>query len=102
EPRKLVYLLEHHYTQAALSFAALKGSDAARATVLREAAASAGCALHLGIVHIEESGWAEYTGDGDSYRRHRYWDDDEDKDDDEEDPTEFEVGEVCDGSYFID
>ncbi|HEY4302346.1 MAG TPA: 2OG-Fe(II) oxygenase [Candidatus Didemnitutus sp.] len=104
EPHKLVYLLEHHYTQAALSFAALKGGDAARARVLKEAAARSGCALHIGIVHIEESGWAEYTGNGDdnSSRRH-YWDDDaEGGEDDGGTAEEFEVGEVCGGSYFID
>lgn len=107
EPRKLVYLLEHHYTQSALSFAGLKGPDAARAVVLKEAAARAGCSLHLGIVHIEESGWAEYSGEGYGYyrrrRKYRYWDDDDPEDDeDEEDPSDFEIGEVCDGQYFID
>jgi hypothetical protein len=106
EPRKLVYLLEHRYTQAALSFAGLKGTDAARASVLKEAAWRAGCALHLGIVHIEESGWAEYSGDGGYHsrgRRQRGWDEDEPEDDldDTGDDEDFEIGEVCDGRYFI-
>jgi hypothetical protein len=100
EPLKLVYLLEHHYTQAALSFGGLKNADAARAAVLREAAALAGCTLHLGIVHIEESGWAEYTGDYHSYGRRRYSRSEDDED--EEDPSDYEIGEVCDGSYTID
>jgi hypothetical protein len=107
EPRKLVYLLEHRYTQAALSFAGLKGSDAARAALLREAAARAGCALHLGLVHIQESGWAEYSGDGGYHsrgRNYRGWEKDgeteEDLDDDGDD-EDFEIGEVCDGRYFI-
>jgi hypothetical protein len=99
EPGKIVYLLEHHYTQAELSFSALKGADAALAQVLAPAAAEAGCAMHLGIVHIEESGWAENTGGGGYGRRYRgRWDDD----DVEEDDDEFAVGEVCDGSYYID
>jgi len=96
KPDKLVYLLEHQYTQASLSFAGLKNSDAARARILQEAAARTGCAVHLGIVHIEESGWAEYNGDYHHYRRR--WDEDEE----EEDSSEFEIGEVCDGRYFID
>lgn|GEM_PF-126334 len=104
-PRKLVYLLEHHYTQSTLSLAALKGSDAARAAVLTEAANRAHCALHLGIVHIEESGWAEYSDISDSYSRQRgrrYWADDEDEEGEADEGSEFEVGEVDDGIYFID
>jgi hypothetical protein len=106
EPRKLVYLLEHRYTQAALSFAGLKGADAARAAVLKEAAARVGCALHLGIVHIEESGWAEYSGGGyhsrgRSYRGRNEDDETEDNLDDAGDDEDFEIGEVCDGRYFI-
>lgn len=104
DPDKLVYLLEHHYTQAALSWGALKGADAARAAVLREATAAAGCAVHLGIVHIEESGWAEHDGWGDRRRGRRYWDDedDEEEENDEEDQDGFAIGEVYDGHTFID
>ncbi len=96
EPDKIVYLLEHQYTEATLSFSSLKGADAALAQVLVPAAAQAGCAAHLGIVHIEESGWAEHTGGG-YYGRSR-WDDEDDEDDSED----FDIGEVCDGSYYID
>ncbi len=85
-PEKIVYLLEHHYTQAALSLASLKNGDAARALVLRKAAEQSGCAFHLGLVHIEEFGSAEYSGG---------WDDDDDEEN-------YEVYEVCDGSWFID
>lgn len=100
QPDKIVHLLDHHYTEAALSFSALKGADASLAQVLVPAAAQAGCAVHLGLVHIEESGWAEHTGGGFHGRRHRrsHWHDE----DEEEDEAEFEVGEVCDGSYHID
>jgi predicted 2-oxoglutarate/Fe(II)-dependent dioxygenase YbiX len=60
-PGKLVYLLEHAYTPAELSFAALKGPDAAAAAVLAEAARQAGCDLHAALLTIEETGSAEYT-----------------------------------------
>ena len=70
-PPKLVWLLEHQYSPAGLAFAALKNADAARAGVLREAGARAGCAVHLGIVHIAETGPAEYCGDDWSYGRSR-------------------------------
>jgi len=93
-PQKIVYLLEHHYTQAGLSCGALKNGDAALAKVLREAAIQADCALHLGIVHIEESGWAEYTG---SYGgRSSRWDDEDD-----DDAEDYEIGEVCDWRHYL-
>ena len=80
EPRKLILPLEHAYTPAELSFAALKGADAGAASVLVEAAAKADCDLHLALVSIEETGLAEHTG---HYGR---WRNDEDE--------EFEVVEV--------
>jgi predicted 2-oxoglutarate/Fe(II)-dependent dioxygenase YbiX len=67
-PEKLIYPLEHAYTPAELDFGALKGADAAVAGVLAAAARRADCALHLALVSIEESGIAEYTGDGGAYR----------------------------------
>jgi hypothetical protein len=91
-PAKVAWLLDHKYTASGLSFSALKGRDAVVAKVLLEAAKISGCAFHLGIVHIEESGWAEYTGLGGQ----RHWDDEEDDDED------YEVGEVCDSQAFID
>ncbi len=69
-PAKIAWLLEHQYSPAGLSFAALKGADAARAKVLLRAAESAHCEAHLGIVHIGESGAAEC--DYDTYRSRRY------------------------------
>ena len=67
---KIAWLLEHQYSPAGLSFASLKNADAAIGQVLAEAAKRAGCALHLGIVHIEESGSAEpiYQSRGEHYR----------------------------------
>lgn len=84
-PEKLIYPLEHAYTQAELGFDALKNADAALAEVLAEAARQADCEIYLALVTMEESGSAEavYTGSG----RGRYWDDDD---------FEYEIGEVCD------
>ena len=58
-PRKIVYLLEHKYTESALSFHALKGEDEALARVVRVAAEQAGFGLHLAMVHIEDYGYFE-------------------------------------------
>ncbi len=88
-PPKLVYPLEHHYTEAGLCFAALKNGDAAKAAVLRDAAAQAACALHLGMIHIEESGSAEYSGRG---WRGRHWPPDD---------QDFEIGEVFEHHRYL-
>jgi hypothetical protein len=61
-PEKIVFPLEHAYSPAELSFAALKGVDQAAAKALRPATRAAGCDLHLALLTIEESGAAEYTG----------------------------------------
>ncbi len=97
-PAKIVWLLEHQYSPAGLSFSELKNADAARAQVLVQAAARAGCAAHLGIVHIEESGPAEISYE--SYSRGRRWR--QDDDDDEEEDEDFEVIEVSESWQYID
>ena len=87
-PQKLIYLLEHAYTQAELSFAALKGEDAARGAVATAAAEQAGCDLHLALLTIYESGYAEHAYYPSRRGRYRY--------DEGEDDDEFEIGEVTD------
>ena len=74
-PEKLIYPLEHTYTQAGLSFEALKGADAAKAATLFAAAGEAGFDLHLALVSIEESGSAEQSGGYGGYGRGRHDDD---------------------------
>ena len=59
---KLVWLLDHEYSEAGLSFDTLKNADAARAQALAAAAERAECELHAAIVHIEEHGDAMYRG----------------------------------------
>jgi predicted 2-oxoglutarate/Fe(II)-dependent dioxygenase YbiX len=89
-PTKLIYPLEHAYTQAELGFSALKGADAAVASVMTPAAHQSDCDLYLALVSIAESGWAEYAGGG-GYRR-GYWDDSD---------AEFEIGEVEESSLTV-
>lgn len=94
-PTKVVWLLEHQYSPDGLSFAGLKSADAARANVLSAAAKRAGCAVHLCLVHIEESGVAE-----ESYRDYHsgYYDD---EDDDAASGDDFEVIEVSDWRHYL-
>ncbi|MEA3180701.1 MAG: hypothetical protein QOI59_4224 [Gammaproteobacteria bacterium] len=99
-PTKIAWLLEHQYSPAALSFAALKSADRARAKVLQKAAARADCASHLGIVHIEESGPAEYREYGS--RGPRGWGRSRYEQDEDARREEFEVVEVADGRAYID
>ena len=99
-PLKLVYPLAHAYTPAELSFAALKGADAAAATVLTTAAGNAACDLHVALLRIEESGAAEYSGYSGPRWRSRYHDDDE-EDGDEASDDEFRVAEVFDRSLTL-
>ncbi len=89
-PEKLIFSLEHAYSQAELKFSALKNADAALADVLIKACERADCDLHLALLTIEESGSAEHNYD-DYYssRRRRHWDDDEDQ-------NGFTIGEVFD------
>jgi len=108
-PVKIAWLLEHQYSPAGLSFTALKNADAARAKVLSQAALRAGCAVHLGIVHIEEYGSAEPSYD-EYYDRRSRWGgsrhDDEGLEDDEEVDDaaggDFQIVEVLDGDQFVD
>jgi hypothetical protein len=98
-PPKVVYLLEHQYSPAGLSFLGLKNADAARGKVLGNAAQAVGCAVHLGIVHIEEEGAAELIYDPNYHRsRWRHYDDDEE----ENEEGEFEVVEISDSDRYID
>jgi hypothetical protein len=103
-PAKLAWLLEHQYSPAGLSFAGLKGEDAALAKALRAAAERANCAVHLGIVHIEESGPAQPDYEaGYGYGRRGRWRDYDDEDVEEDASSHsFEVIEVSDASRHID
>ena len=89
---KLVWLLEHDYTAAGLSFDTLKNADNAVAHVLAAAAERAECALHAAIVHIEESGNAMYS-DGD-YVMSWDWR--------ESDIEAMEIGDLYDSRHWLD
>lgn len=73
-PDRLVFLLDHRYTERGLTWDHLKGVDATRAAVLAEAAALAGCDLGLAHAQIQET-WECYDDAPSWGRRDRYWDD---------------------------
>ena len=87
---KLVWLLDHGYSEAGLSFDVLKNGDAAVARVLALAAERAECALHAALVHIEEYGTGEFAGSPDGWG----WDGADDAD--------WEMGDVDDCQQWLD
>lgn len=83
-PDRLVYLLDHEYTERGLSFSRLKGVDAQRVLALSAAAERADCETALGLVNVKET-WSAYEADErepwgrrSGYRGWRDWDADED------------------------
>lgn len=60
-PNRLVYLLDHEYTQRGLDWDRLKGADAERAALLRAAAEDAGCDAALALTEIQET-WDTQPG----------------------------------------
>ena len=55
-PEKLVWLLEHEYSETGLSYSALKNLDEAVARTLVEAAEQAGCEVHAAIFRMKRRG----------------------------------------------
>jgi len=102
-PPKIAWLLDHQYSPAGLSFSALKGSDAAKARVLVQAAVRAQCTAYLGIVHIGESGAAEPDDDYFySSRRNRYGYDEDGDDEEADEDASFGAVTVDDAWQYVD
>jgi 2OG-Fe(II) oxygenase superfamily len=81
-PNRLVFLLDHEYTQRGLSWKWLKGADAERGALLRNAAKQAGCEAVLALSEVRETWDAWPSGEdpwGDYYD---YYEDDEEENDD--------------------
>ena len=74
-PKRLIYLLDHEYTERSLDWDRLKGGDAARAGLLRAAAEQEGCLVMLALTEVEES-WA-VSRDGDDGERGENWSEDD-------------------------
>ncbi len=104
EPTRLVYLLDHEYTQRGLSWARLKGSDASRAATVRAAADAADCEIALALAEVHET-WSAYEAEPSWHqgRRGRYWvDDDEDDEDGDDSPDDYELQELIESTTSLD
>jgi hypothetical protein len=85
-PNRLVYLLDHEYTQRGLSWNRLKGVDAERAALMRAAAERAGCEAVLALAEVKET-WDAWPSDSDPWDGYDYYDEygDDEEDDDYDD-----------------
>jgi predicted 2-oxoglutarate/Fe(II)-dependent dioxygenase YbiX len=104
-PNRLVYLLDHEYTPRALKWSRLKGADASRVSLLREAANRADCEAILALADIKTTHGA-FKDDYDDYRYRRRWDDDDDEDEYDDDDgsgndTQYEIQELIDSEVAL-
>ncbi|MFY1652557.1 2OG-Fe(II) oxygenase [Solwaraspora sp. WMMB762] len=107
EPARLVYLLDHEYTQRALGWDRLKGDDVGRAAAVRAAAQAAGCEVTLALAELQETwsaadpeeswgGWGRGRG---RYGRYRY---DEEESSGGSESGEYELEDLIDSSMTLD
>ena len=103
-PDRLVFLLDHSYSERSLRWSSLKGDDAARAAVLASGAEACGCVLALAHAEVHET-WDCYDDDERRSRGRHWsdWDDDENEDDDSpaRGDDDFELGELLDSTVAI-
>ncbi len=104
-PSRLVYLLDHEYTQGGLDWVRLKGRDARRVALLREVALRAGCDAVLALAKVHET-WSTSPSEFDDpwYRRRRYgarseWDDVQE---DAEPDDDYELDELIEQSVELE
>jgi hypothetical protein len=100
-PRRLVFLLDHEYTQRGLSWRRLKGADAERAALVRAAAEQAGCETVLALAEVKET-WDALPSDSDQWDD---YDEDEDEDGGYRDPDEangeYQLNELIDDEITL-
>ena len=77
-PDRLVYLLDHEYTQRALAWGRLKNPDAERAAALQEVARRLDCEIFLALADVHETWLCEDEYDGYRGRRWDYYHEDDD------------------------
>jgi hypothetical protein len=96
-PGRLVFLLDHEYSQRGLNWGRLKGSDAERAALVRAASAQAGCETVLALAEVRETRDAL---PGDEWEDYSYDEDDDDRDLDAE-GGDIQLGELIDDEITL-
>lgn len=98
-PDRLVVLLDHQYTERGLRWSHLKGDDAARVEVLRQAAERSGCEVALAQAEVRET--RECYEDDRPHRGRRRWSDWDDYELDDGHESGPIVGEIIDSTLEI-
>ncbi len=105
--KRLVYLLDHEYSQRSLNWKNLKNSDSSRAEALQQAADTLGLDLHLALAEVQELWDCIDTSYAARNYRSRYsyygdWDDDGyDDEDANADVNDYELNDLIDGSVCL-
>ena len=95
QPDRLIYLLDHEYTQKSLRWGHLKDADQRRADALREVAERLDCKMFLALADVHENWSCDEDDGGGGYRR-RGWDDDPEEDEEEKEEGDAESYELID------
>jgi len=98
-PERLVYLLDHEYSQRSLSWGQLKNGDRVRVAALRTAAERLDCECFLTLAEVHETWTCEDDYDYDQYSRRGGRGEDEDADADE--TGEYALGELHDSNIEL-
>src|SRR3954452_18365 len=105
-PNRLVYLLDHEYTQRSLNWRRLKGADAERAALVRAAAERAGCESVLALAEVKET-WDAWPSDSDPWDDHDYYDEEEEDDYDDasrdrgSDDDDYQLNDLIDDEITL-
>ncbi|MPZ00544.1 MAG: 2OG-Fe(II) oxygenase [Actinophytocola sp.] len=93
-PNRLVFLLDHEYTQGGLNWRRLKGTDAQRAALVRAAAEQAECEAVLALADVKETWDAEPSGSAS-------WDDYDYYEDEDGDPGDYQIHSLIDAEITL-
>ncbi len=104
KPDRLIYLLDHEYTEKSLAWTRLKNGDRLRISALQDAADRLDCESYLVLADVHEN-WtcgddgADY--DGWRGRRRYYHEEDEEEDDSPGSDGGHTLGELCDSDVEL-
>lgn len=96
-PNRLVFLLDHEYTQRGLDWSRLKGADAQRAAAVRAAAQQAGCETVLALAEVRET-WDVAPPEDDEWG---YYDEDSDDEDLSSDSDDYQLTDLIDDEITL-
>ena len=104
-PNRLVYLLDHEYTQRGLSWNRLKGADAERAALMRAAAERAGCEAVLALAEVKET-WDAWPSDSDPWHGYDYYgeygdEEEDDSGDQNGDHDDYQLNDLIDDEITL-